>query len=344
MGVVVNIYDDSVCSSLVSSQICVDSDGEAAWVLVDDGVEYVEDMMNIISCVRGVIEGLDYRDGKYKRDRLNYFGKIILSDLKIDSKGVIEYFNGNLISPYLRVFDDARDKLKEDVDLWLSVIYDGFCDVQGYRAVGEFVRYVRESVDEPDFKKYMKNNWRARMKSLASVRHFMDSLCGQVSSLQVVRLKLAYSSKFLHSSGVSYEVESVKRDFSRFIKGVSGRYGKESCFGYVWKLGFSSGRYLSYDFFLFLDGSKFMDGSLVAAELGEFWRDIVTMGGGTCLSYNERANCSKAGIFGVGGESTLRVQNLYFDLYSLVKLDSLIKPNLIGIGRTFGRSGIRGGF
>jgi hypothetical protein len=336
------MYDDVELLALAATDLylCEDCD-EGTDVLIGPEVHYIEEMASIVKVVMLVSVDTEFKEeSSAGKISLNVFGRKVLQAINIESHDIVVFFENNKLSPYLYAFDRARQHLKKDGLVFFNAISEKPSRQEALVAVESFVGAIKAEAASAQFRRYMRSYERAVTKNSVTVNEHVDALFGCYSRMVVIRLDLGYSREYCASLTGVVSIERVKKDFvelNRIIK--RGRLKGGIC-GFVWKLEFGPVKQFHYHWMIFLDGSKFREDVTIAKEIGEIWKNIVTGGDGCYFNCNARKHLYRYPALGmIKWDSVVEVDNVKRAASYLVKLDLLVRPNLLGGERTFGKSG-----
>lgn len=333
-------YSDELFEQASLDQYIVDTlDGDVR-VTVASEEPYIADMALVIKMVISIASGERFTTGGFKGgcQRLNKVGRGYLSALSIDTKTLIKIFKCNKLSQYVHVFDKARSAMHKK--FYLPAVDAACLSVSEQLEIVSFaVEFISKAATNSVFKREMKNYERAIKKNETGLNDFVDALFEKHSRLLVLRLDVGYSLPYLQTQRGTMSSERARNDLGSFIRAVKRGWLKDSLCGYVWKLEFGPTKQYHYHMMIFLDGSKHQEDIVIGEELGEVWKNKITSGEGSYFNCNRyKKKYKRCGVGMISWDNSEAISNVKYAGSYLVKLDLLVKPNLPGSERTFGKS------
>ncbi len=333
-------YSDELFEQVSLDQYVVDTLDGDVHVTVASEESCVADMALVIKMVISIASGEQFTTEGFKRGclRLNKVGRSYLNALGIDTKSLIKVFKCNKLSQYVHVFDKARSAMHKKFYL-PSVDVACLSVLEQLEVVSFVVEFISKAATNPVFKREMKNYERAIKKNEAGLNDFVDALFEKYSRLLVLRLDVGYSLPYLQAQRGTMSSERVKNDLASFLRAVKRGWLKDSLCGYIWKLEFGPTKQYHYHMMIFLDGSKHQEDIVLGEGLGEVWKNKITGGDGSYFNCNrDKKKYERCGVGMISWDDGQAVSNVKYAGSYLVKLDLLVKPNLPGNERTFGKS------
>lgn len=200
-----------------------------------------------------------------------------------------------------------------------------------------FIRKFRAEITTGPHKLKLRKYQKAAKKNLKGTLHYIDSLSAQYARLLVVRVDLTY----LKNAKAMITADLARQHRQRFFKNLQAHRLFRACVGYIWKLEYGRYKGFHYHLLVFYDGALVRQDVTLARLLGEYWRDVITVGAGNY--YNCNANKERYRIPGIGMlhyTDTVKRGGLNIAINYLSKVDTFARLALPNGARTFGRGEI----
>lgn len=229
----------------------------------------------------------------FTRDRR---GRLIPASAKIS-----DFFCG--LSQVWKAFRPQSYSLR--IQLFFDVVFEKWMDlsftagvndlVADYLLAGEnfnqIVEEIRRRAARPQFKKVVKVLTQKTRRREKSCMDYIDRLYKRYARLTIVRIDLHYQKYEPGADAVKTitDAERLSRDVASMMN--NGRH-KPSIFehkvGYIFKLESGQDRGVHMHCIFFFDGAHVIKHAWRGEQIGKYWRETITAGGGTFDNCNRR--------------------------------------------------------
>nr|WP_315240779.1 inovirus-type Gp2 protein [uncultured Albidiferax sp.] len=213
----------------------------------------------------------------------------------------------------------------------------------------ELIVQIRTELNNPDFKKRLKDRVANSRRNFNSAKKYIDALFSKHARLLVLRVDFGYrKDPLLGPSKIT--LDQAKGDLRHFFNNKRGKTFLSAIKGYMWKLEYGEAKGYHYHLIIIYDGSEHCKDVYLATQICKYWDENITKGQGT--SHNCNLNKGQYRFPGIGQihhtQDTIRENLLYVaayltksEQYIRVKGDQKLKVFQRGMmpRKTLGKSG-----
>lgn len=262
-------------------------------------------------------------------------GERLIKCMKCDVSSIQGLFNKHKLSPYFTAF--AAKRLSSD--LTAACLH-----VDTLPQFNNFVDELRAEATRDGFAKAIEDQERAARKNAASLLQYIRALHDRFAKLVVVRIDLGYSTTYRATCGANgIDPTRAKAAFAAFVKRLHSAF--PDLVGYAWKLEYGAVKSYHYHVMLLFNGHAVREDVTLGHMAGAIWVEEIEEGAGTYWNCNAKKDFyARAGLLGIGTirycDTEMRANLERAALY-LTKVDYYVKLNEDGIGRVFGKGGLK---